>query len=105
MRFGRLASPPAHPSRRAEWRRWAFAAVGVVAAAQIAGAQAATGSITGRVTDAANGVPMVGVSVRVTGTQIGSQTGDDGRYTIRGVTPGVVTISSTASATRPRRPQ
>ena len=93
MRLGRLASPPVHPPRRAEWRRWALAIVGVVAAAQIAGAQAATGSITGRVTDAANGVPMVGVSVRVTGTQIGSQTGDDGRYTIRGVTPGVVTIT------------
>jgi TonB-linked SusC/RagA family outer membrane protein len=64
----------------------------VLTAAQIAGAQAGTGAITGRVTDASNGVPMVGVSVRVTGTQIGSQTADDGRYTIRGITPGVVTV-------------
>jgi len=73
-------------------RRWAFAALGVLAAGNTAIAQSATGTITGRVTDAANGVPMVGVSIRVIGTQIGSQTGDDGRYTIRGVTPGVVTI-------------
>ena len=92
MRLGRLASHTTHPPRHAEWRRWALAIVGVVAGAQIAAAQAGTGTITGRVTDAANGVPMVGVSVRVTGTQIGSQTGDDGRYTIRGITPGVVTI-------------
>jgi len=92
MRLGRptfLASRSAPP---AQWRRWALAALGLLTAGQIAAAQAATGSITGRVTDAANGVPMVGVSVRVTGTQIGSQTGDDGRYTIRGITPGVVTI-------------
>ena len=92
MRLGRPASPPSHSSRRAEWRRWAFAAVGLFTAGQIAAAQAATGAITGRVTDAGNGVPMVGVSVRVVGTQIGSQTADDGRYTIRGITPGVVTI-------------
>jgi hypothetical protein len=74
MRLGRPASSASHSGRHAAWRRWAFAAVGLVTAGQIAGAQGSTGSITGRVTDAANGVPMVGVSVRVTGTQIGSQT-------------------------------
>jgi TonB-linked SusC/RagA family outer membrane protein len=55
-------------------------------------AQTTTATITGKVTDATGAAPLVGASVRVTGTQIGAQTGDDGRYTIRGVRPGAVDL-------------
>jgi len=47
-----------------------------------------TGIIRGRVTDAATGAPVLGVQVRVEGTTIGAQTGQDGTYTITGVAPG-----------------
>ena len=48
--------------------------------------------ISGRVTDATSGVPIGGASVRVGATQLGAQTGEDGRYTIRGVTAGSVEL-------------
>jgi len=51
-------------------------------------AQGATGRITGAVTDSANGQPIPGVSVTVTGTRFGAQTGSDGRFTISGVPAG-----------------
>ena len=47
-----------------------------------------TGIIRGRVTDAATGTPLVGVQVRVDGTQIGALTGSDGMYTITGAPAG-----------------
>ena len=59
------------------------------------GAVAATGTVAGRVTDAGSGTPISGASVRVTGTQVGAQAGDDGRFTVRGVTPGTVTLQVT----------
>ena len=43
---------------------------------------ATTGKITGVITDAATGEPVVGVSVLVVGTNLGAQTDADGRYTI-----------------------
>jgi TonB-linked SusC/RagA family outer membrane protein len=57
-----------------------------------AAAQGPTGTISGRVTDAAAGTPVAGAAVRVVGTQIGAQSGDDGRYSIRLVQPGTVTV-------------
>jgi hypothetical protein len=51
-----------------------------------------TGTIAGRVIDGGSGVPLVGASVRVSGTQVGAATTDDGRYTIRGVRPGATEI-------------
>jgi TonB-linked SusC/RagA family outer membrane protein len=47
------------------------------------------------VTEAATSVPLASASIRVTGTQIGAQTGPDGRYTIRGVRPGAVDLQVT----------
>jgi TonB-linked SusC/RagA family outer membrane protein len=70
----------------------ALAAIGLAAASTRVSAQGTTGTITGRVTDATSGTPLVGAAVRVGATQLGAQTGDDGRYTIRGVTPGTVEI-------------
>ena len=52
----------------------------------------ATGSITGRVVDAGVGTPLRGATVRVGLTQLGTQTADDGRYTIRGVAAGTVEL-------------
>jgi len=43
---------------------------------------ATTGKITGVITDAATGEPIVGVTVMVVGTNLGAQTDMDGRYTI-----------------------
>ena len=46
------------------------------------------GIIRGRVTDAATGAPVVGVQVRVEGTQIGALTTAEGTYTLTGVPAG-----------------
>lgn len=61
-------------------------------AAPRAEAQGAGGTITGRVTDAASGNPVSQVRVLITGTQNGALTAENGRYTIRVVTNGTVTL-------------
>jgi TonB-linked SusC/RagA family outer membrane protein len=66
----------------------AMAAVAILVGSFSAAAQAAVGSVTGLVSDGGTGAPLAAANVRVTGTQIGAQTAADGRYTIRGVTPG-----------------
>jgi TonB-linked SusC/RagA family outer membrane protein len=78
-------------SRRRQWLALAIAALGITGAGNTAFGQA-NGSITGRVTEGGTETPLASASVRVTGTQIGAQTGADGRYTIRGVTPGTVDL-------------
>lgn len=45
--------------------------------------QAQTKTVTGKVTDSKDGSPMIGVSVVAKGTNIGTQTGSDGSYTLR----------------------
>ncbi len=52
-----------------------------------------TGTIAGRITDADNGQPIVAAQVTVNNTQLGRSTGDDGRFTIPGVTAGSATIT------------
>src|SRR5512147_2729496 len=71
MRLSPRSRPPVHSTRFAGWRSWILSVLGLIWAGPLALAQAPTGTITGRVTDVANGVPMVGVSVRVSTTQIG----------------------------------
>ncbi len=61
-------------------------------AAPRAEAQVAGGTITGRVTDAATGNPVAQVRVLVSGTQNGTLTSDNGRYTLRVTTTGAVTL-------------
>ncbi len=51
-------------------------------------AQAATGSVRGRVTDAANGRGMAEVQVVVDGTRLGATTNANGDYTLNAVPPG-----------------
>ena len=61
-------------------------------AAPRADAQGAGGTITGRVTDAATGKPISQVRVLISGTQNGALTAENGRYTIRVLTNGNVTL-------------
>uniref|UniRef100_UPI00333FB2E8 carboxypeptidase regulatory-like domain-containing protein n=1 Tax=Gemmatimonas sp. TaxID=1962908 RepID=UPI00333FB2E8 len=55
-------------------------------------AQDRTGTIRGRVTDAEGGTPLATAQVVITGTRLGAVTGADGRYVLRGVTPGSVSV-------------
>ena len=61
-------------------------------AAPRAEAQGAGGTITGRVTDAATGNPVSQARVLIAGTQNGALTAENGRYTIRVLTNGTVTL-------------
>ncbi|MEO5931449.1 MAG: carboxypeptidase regulatory-like domain-containing protein, partial [Candidatus Kapaibacterium sp.] len=56
-------------------------------------AVAQSGTVTGRVTDAASGGPLAGATIRLTGgsattRQGGAISARDGRYTMRGIPPG-----------------
>jgi len=100
MRRGPSTSRTVVPVRTAApppWITLALAAVGIAGLAGTASAQGAgaTGTITGRVTEAVTSTPLGSASIRVTGTQIGAQTGPDGRYTIRGAKAGVVDLQVT----------
>ena len=95
MRWGLFTSKHACVQSSAS-HRW-FCVAGLTALTLLAGAgraaaQAATGTITGRVTDAASGSPLTGANVRITGTQIGAQSAADGQFTIRGVRPGSIDL-------------
>ncbi len=56
-------------------------------------AQQATGTVSGRVTDASVGRGLPDVAVLVTGTRIGTLTGPNGEYTISGVPVGARTLT------------
>ena len=51
-----------------------------------------SGTVTGRVTDAASGNPIAQVRVAVAGTLANALTSDSGRYTVRGISTGTVTL-------------
>lgn len=51
-----------------------------------------TGTVAGRVAAAGTGEALVGATVSVAGTGLGTVTGADGRYAIRGVAPGVHSV-------------
>ncbi|HEU4564658.1 MAG TPA: SusC/RagA family TonB-linked outer membrane protein [Gemmatimonadaceae bacterium] len=77
------------PSSMRRWLLVATAALGV--AAQGALAQA-TGTIRGRVTDAATQRPISDVQIAVTGANVGAASGADGAYTITNVPAGARTV-------------
>ena len=56
-------------------------------------AQAATGAISGRITDASIGRGLPDAQVTVTGTRIGTITGSNGEYTLNGVPTGSRTVT------------
>jgi TonB-linked SusC/RagA family outer membrane protein len=95
MRWGRPSVVQPSTVRSAVWRRWglaAFAAIGLAASGSRLSAQANSGTVTGTVKDAVSGTPLAGAAVRVGTSQLGTQTGDDGKYTIRGVPVGAVQL-------------
>ncbi|MFQ5498641.1 MAG: carboxypeptidase-like regulatory domain-containing protein, partial [Candidatus Zixiibacteriota bacterium] len=51
------------------------------------------GTITGSVTDAKSGEPLVGVSVAVKGTSLGAMTDVDGKYLVMNVPVGTYEVS------------
>ncbi len=51
-----------------------------------------TGKLTGKVTDAANGEPLIGVNVIILGTNLGAATDLDGNYTLLNIPPGVYEV-------------
>ena len=95
MRWGRPSVVLTTTVRSAVWRRWglaAFAAVGLAASSSQLSAQANSGTVTGTVKDAVSGAPLAGAAVRIGTSQLGTQTADDGKYTIRGVPAGTVQL-------------
>src|ERR1051326_5374621 len=74
---------------RADMRRGAvvWLALGVIGSA----AAAQQGSVTGKVTDEADGRPLAGARVQGVTQQVSATTNQSGQYTIRGVTPGTHT--------------
>ncbi len=79
-----------------------FLALAMLASPSLAIGQG-TGIIRGRVTDAATGAPLVGVQVRVEGTTVGAQSGQDGTYTITGVPPGSRSVTTRRVGFAPAR--
>ena len=75
--------------------RW-FTAIGACALLAVPlGAQPATGTISGRVTDSTTQQPVVGAIVSLAGTQIGVITREDGRYVITQVPSGAQVLRIT----------
>ena len=64
---------------------WSLVLIGI---ALPAAAWAQTGSVTGRVTDAAGTLPLVGARIQIIGTALTGQTLQDGRYTFANVPAG-----------------
>src|SRR5690554_5588381 len=74
-------------------------AIGLAIAVSSAAAgelQAQTGSISGRVSDVASGRAIVGARVSVVGQQIAAPTNSEGRFVLRGIPSGQVTIRATS---------
>ncbi len=66
--------------------------VGTLAAGCLAAQTPQQGTITGRVTDAANNQPVAAAQVNIVGTTLGTQANQEGQFTIRGVAPGTVEV-------------
>ena len=66
--------------------------LGALASTIVAAQTPQTGTITGRVTDVANGQPVSAAQVAIVGTNVGTQATTEGVYTLRGVSPGTVEL-------------
>lgn len=69
------------------------------------GAQGRIGTVSGTVTEAGTSAPVSNAQVTIAGTTIGTLTGADGRFTLRGVPAGAVTVRAArigyAESTKP----
>ena len=79
-----------------------FLALALLASPVIAVAQG-SGTIRGRISDAATGTALEGVQVSVDGTRLGTQTGPDGTYTIVGVPAGARVVNARRVGYGPQR--
>ena len=70
----------------------ALALACVLALAAAPGARAQTGKLSGRVTDAATGEPLIGATAQVEGTALGAVADLDGDYTILQLPPGTYRV-------------
>jgi len=61
-----------------------------------------TGKITGTVTDANTGEPLIGATVIVVGTKLGAKTDFDGNYVILNVPPGTYEVRATYVGYQPK---
>jgi TonB-linked SusC/RagA family outer membrane protein len=64
--------------------------LGTLAAGSASAQTPQQGTITGRVTDAANNQPVSAAQITVVGTNLGTQANTEGQFTLRGVNPGTV---------------
>src|SRR5437773_12015709 len=78
--------------------------LGALVGGVAASARAQQGSIAGQVTDQATGHPLAGARVTIHGTSLVTSSNAEGRYTLRNVLSGAVTVPATiigyAAATR-----
>ncbi|MFN2563809.1 MAG: SusC/RagA family TonB-linked outer membrane protein [Gemmatimonadaceae bacterium] len=79
------------PRRLSPWLTAGALALGLLTA-PTATAAAQQGTISGRVTEAGTGQPIIEARVIVIGTTLFARTNPDGRYTIRGVPPGPTSV-------------
>lgn len=68
------------------------ASLGLLAPPTLVAQQGAGGTVTGQVTDAGTGQPIQQARVLVSGTQVGTLTAENGRYTLRVPNTGSVTL-------------
>jgi TonB-dependent starch-binding outer membrane protein SusC len=80
-------------SQRLHITRWAAAVTSLVLAGSL-GAQAPTGTISGKVIDAATKLPISDVRVVIVGTQFAAPTNKDGEYRLVNVRTGAVTVGA-----------
>lgn len=81
-------------SHRAKVSRLAAVAASLLFALPAAGLQAQTGTISGKVTDAATKAPLADVRVVISGTAFETQTNREGEYRLLNVRPGVTGVSA-----------
>src|SRR2546429_6483499 len=74
----------------------AFLVLGGLVGGVSAVARAQQGTVAGRVTDQANGQPLVGARVTIVGTSLIAQTNADGRFTLSRVPGGQLTVRASA---------
>ena len=77
-----------HSSATGSMRKWIVAAAIAGSATLFASPLAAQGTVSGRVTDAATGAPIVNAQVMVVGTNVGAAVDSDGRFRLTNVPPG-----------------
>src|SRR6059058_2104288 len=82
----------------------ALLGLGVLVGGVAASARAQQGSIAGQVTDQATGHPLAGARITIQGTALVTSSNAEGRYTLRNVPAGAITVRATfigyAAATR-----